>query len=797
MSRAFSFIADSGGTSLGSAAVFYPADARLTTGSSRAQRQLPIYEDGVVSALQYHSSSNAKTVPILVEIRNGGTATAVALTIPASTSGWFQDLSNSESISSGDLITIEQSFPSGTGTGTNTANGVSFAFSPDDGGINKRYDYMIVTSFSAASTSSYFCLAGDSAGGTLGNETNARFEFRTATTLRNLYCYIGTNGRSTDSFARLRKNGADGNQTITIPASTTGAFEDNSNSDSMSVGDEACYVQVTGTGTGTYTPQSYSVEAYSTTRQYHFIGGRSITSASFAAVTTRYFPIAGNTENGDATESNGEYKVVDSMTISDLYLRVGSNTMSASSTLTFRKNGAGTALTLTVGAGSTGEFKDSSNSVRVDQNDLINHEMVNSSGTGALSHRLFGIMATTFDDVTDSRSAEVHGVDTANAARAAEVTGADSSNSARSAEIDGQDTATSSRSAEMHGIDSATASRGAEIEGSVSSTDERDAEINGQDSANDSRGSEVHGFLTENNERDAEVTGAERDTSMRSSEVHGQESSEDLRQVEVTGADSASSNRGSEVTGEVRDNDSRVAEIWGSDTDNANRLAEIEGSDVSDSERDAEIHGVEFDDDERDAEITGYDQLAASRPAEVSGGDSANDNRASEVHGVDTAQDTRSAETHGADTSTANRSAELTGSVSVTDERDTEVHGQATDASVRPAETHGQLATQESRSAHVHGSVTETDERDAEVSGIESLSNSRSAEIDGGDPTDVSSSRGAEIEGGHPYPYCPEDSPYTPKASPLTAKASPYSAKTKPYSDIPSPFTPFPHQPCH
>lgn len=82
------------------------------------------------------------------------------------------------------------------------------------------------------------------------SETNNRYIIPFSCTLSGMWVYVIANTISATSFVRLRKNGADGNQSISITASTTGAFEDTTNSDSITSSDYVNYSVVTG-GTGT------------------------------------------------------------------------------------------------------------------------------------------------------------------------------------------------------------------------------------------------------------------------------------------------------------------------------------------------------------------------------------------------------------------------------------------------------------------------------------------------------------------------------------------------------------------
>jgi hypothetical protein len=84
-------------------------------------------------------------------------------------------------------------------------------------------------------------------------------------------------------------------------------------------------------------------------------------------------------------------------TFSKLYVRVVANTTTGDATVTVRKNSTDTALTLTIPAGQTGPFEDSTHSFTTTSGDLIDYKTV-TTGTGTVS---FTIMSVIFDATTN------------------------------------------------------------------------------------------------------------------------------------------------------------------------------------------------------------------------------------------------------------------------------------------------------------------------------------------------------------------------------------------------------------
>ncbi len=67
----------------------------------------------------------------------------------------------------------------------------------------------------------------------VSTEANTQLIARDSYTLSNLYCFVNANTITNGTTVRSRIAGANGNQLLSIPASTTGAFTDSVNSDSL------------------------------------------------------------------------------------------------------------------------------------------------------------------------------------------------------------------------------------------------------------------------------------------------------------------------------------------------------------------------------------------------------------------------------------------------------------------------------------------------------------------------------------------------------------------------------------
>lgn len=151
--------------------------------------------------------------------KNGANGNEV-ISIPAATTGSFEDAVNTDSVVSGDLLNYY-------GVGGSPAKTV-----------------MQITS------SGNRLLIGGTIGGNVlygaqrqppegwvatSNTTEARTQFPalTALTIKNLLIRVSVNTRDGITTFTSRKNGVDGSLSASIPATTTGTFEDTANSDSL------------------------------------------------------------------------------------------------------------------------------------------------------------------------------------------------------------------------------------------------------------------------------------------------------------------------------------------------------------------------------------------------------------------------------------------------------------------------------------------------------------------------------------------------------------------------------------
>lgn len=225
--------------------------------------------------------------------------------------------------------------------------------------------------------------------GTVGSndsssESDVKIKASHSGTFSKLHVAMGANSFTTaNCYVRFRKNGADGNQNVTVPAGTTGTFEDVSNTDSVTDGDDYNWkISADSGGSGQADFErvvTYWEASSGYTLQYAF--SPFLTSGITAASTVRYGSITGG-EDLSTTEATTVFKARTAVTISHLGINVKTNTRISASLLKFRKNGADGNQSVLVLAGTTGIYRDTTNTDSVSVDDEINYYLITGAGSG-------------------------------------------------------------------------------------------------------------------------------------------------------------------------------------------------------------------------------------------------------------------------------------------------------------------------------------------------------------------------------------------------------------------------------
>lgn len=215
-----------------------------------------------------------------------------------------------------------------------------------------------------ANTTQYFSPAGGTIAYTT-TEANTQVKYYNAGTITRLQVRVSANSVASNSTVRIRKGGANGNNTVTLTASTTGLYEDTSSSDTISANDLIDLQSVPGAATGTYTitVAAYLFDATSDTVS-KFVANTQLTLAD------TFLPMTG-VLLGNATEANYRTRQRKTGDFKNFAILISSNGKSSNGSCFFRKNGVDSA-TVTVTASTTGLFEQTGTTVSVAAGDDVN-----------------------------------------------------------------------------------------------------------------------------------------------------------------------------------------------------------------------------------------------------------------------------------------------------------------------------------------------------------------------------------------------------------------------------------------
>lgn len=185
----------------------------------------------------------------------------------------------------------------------------------------------------------------------------------------NLCAFVTANTLSANGTIVFRKTSGDGAQSITITAGVTGRFQDNTNTDSVSVDDSISYKwnAPAGTGSATFTSITSVFSPDSNFRMYADAAGVTLTT------TAQCLPISGgNFSTTDALEANAQCKFRTAGTLRNARINVTSNASTANVNLVSRVNGADGGISLNITALTTGVYLDDSGTDSISVSDLVN-----------------------------------------------------------------------------------------------------------------------------------------------------------------------------------------------------------------------------------------------------------------------------------------------------------------------------------------------------------------------------------------------------------------------------------------
>ena len=198
--------------------------------TTEANAQRLVRSAGTWQELFVHISANATDGTANIRSRINSANGNQLVQVPANTSGFFEDTTNTDSIVSGDLINYSVQTAAGSGNiSYRMCSHVAWATSQNDG-----FGHINVAR-TASATTHYWSLLGRTSTVTGTTEADAAFPVSFACRFQRLRCFVSAYSLGAAVTLQFRKNSANGNQSVVING--TGTFEDTTNVDDLAIGD--------------------------------------------------------------------------------------------------------------------------------------------------------------------------------------------------------------------------------------------------------------------------------------------------------------------------------------------------------------------------------------------------------------------------------------------------------------------------------------------------------------------------------------------------------------------------------
>lgn len=219
-------------------------------------------------------------------------------------------------------------------------------------------------------------LAGDNNWGDAGaTEAIAQVKVYGNYTWSGASIHIRTNSNAAASTLRSRNNAGNGNQIVSIAAWGTGLFQDTTHSDSLVNGDLVDWSMTPG-----------GVAGLKICFVACLMDGSPIQLSFHGKVLTNsYYTAIGGSGEMSATESNHQYTVRLSSTLSKMRVYISANDRDGTTTVRLRKNAGNGNEVISILAGTTGSFEDAVNTDAVVSGNIIDHSFALAGTTGSIS----------------------------------------------------------------------------------------------------------------------------------------------------------------------------------------------------------------------------------------------------------------------------------------------------------------------------------------------------------------------------------------------------------------------------
>lgn len=231
-----------------------PVDATLAFNATEANVQVKV-SAGTIKNMFVYIPSNSRDGDSTGMYRINGADSGLGVTILDSAIGTFQNDTSSAALAEGDLLALK-TVRGGTGGSISLSQSSCNFVTTDNSFISIMGGAFSVSPTGA--TSYYLQVGGENTSTTSTEAQQKQRVYVDNFSAGKLRVHLTTNTVASTSTFKLRKNGADTGLSINIAASTTGLFEDTTNSVSLSSGDDINYILNSG-GSGSQTIRYASI----------------------------------------------------------------------------------------------------------------------------------------------------------------------------------------------------------------------------------------------------------------------------------------------------------------------------------------------------------------------------------------------------------------------------------------------------------------------------------------------------------------------------------------------------------
>jgi hypothetical protein len=359
---------------------------RASASGTEANRQSRCRTAGTYSNFSVNVTANARPGTSTVTLRKGGVDTLLTLNVPATTTGTFADDIDTVSVAVGDLICGEL-VAGGGGVDNISFRTGHVVFTPSE--VSETVTKFGSTGAGETLTAASYLSPIDGFDPVSSNENQKQMHMG-AGILRNFGMYVSGNTRNGTTNFTFRVNAGASAVVLTVPATTTGWFEDTSTTITTVLGDLVNWHYDHGGSSGVVSVNGLmQFEFMTTSGRWACATGNGASQLSSA--TTRYFyPAAQKTlEAAEADTQEPPWPIAFKWAVFSVRISLNAIT-GGDSTFRSRINGSYGNQILTVPASTTGRFTDSTNVDNVAVGDLLDIEgIANTGGVGGIHSCVF------------------------------------------------------------------------------------------------------------------------------------------------------------------------------------------------------------------------------------------------------------------------------------------------------------------------------------------------------------------------------------------------------------------------